>query len=196
VSIGVEIVVLEQPYGNPGSLGEPLGLWMGTAVIAGDMSGGAVELGWVPQNPLITPLLSDKRREHVYFCDGGSMQTLGSTSPGEHVVSYETHWAPANVALPQQFAYRFIGSTITQGTVHQPREPIYADYVARMPIFWEASQLGLISQSKLATMTWEVNNVANSYRALIYGRYYDRQILANRAFSRLVSPPAVSQWPR
>ena len=194
MSIAVTIVVLEQPYGNPGSLGEPLGIFMGEVNIAGDGSGGFVEVRWVPQNILDTPPLPDKRLEHVYFVDGGAMQTLGAVSSGVFVVSYETHWARANVAIVNRFAHRFAARPQLENAITTPLDPIYADYVSRFPIFWERSELGLGSLTEMSTMRWEANTIAQTFTARIYGRFYDRQVLANRAFGRLISPPAISQF--
>jgi len=33
-----------------------------------------------------------------------------------------------------------------------------------------------------------------NYRIEIMGRYYDKQVLSNRAFGRLIAPEAVSQF--
>jgi len=43
-------------------------------------------------------------------------------------------------------------------------------------------------------MTLQLNVDNNESEFSCYGPYYDRQILANRGFGRLVSPPAISQF--
>ena len=42
MAIQATVALLEQPYGNPGSLGEPLGLWSGDANVLGDATGGDI----------------------------------------------------------------------------------------------------------------------------------------------------------
>jgi len=194
MTIAVDIVILEQPYGNPGSLGEPLGLWYGEANVQGDGTGGFVAVQFVPRNAQTTPTLPDARRQYVYFCDGALATSFGTVSPGDISVQYGTHWARANASLTERFRHIFAAQVLQISTSFIPRTPIFQAYVSRLPMFWTDRELILGSLIDLVTIRYETNDALNIYNARCYGRYYDKQILANRAFGRLVSPPAISQF--
>ena len=192
LSIDLTVVVLNQPYGNPGSLGEPLGMWSGVAPVGGDATGGFTRVTFVPQNPTTTPLLEDQRRQYVWFVDGASHHE----GPGDPIfVSVEvfTHWARPNAALAMPALYQKVideSATISQ---FRPRENLIPPPVQRLPLFWDTQELaGTNNQLVVLAVNTNVNNNEAEYS--VYGRYYDRQILANRGFSRLVSPPAISQF--
>jgi len=193
VTISVQIIVLEQPYGNPGSIGEPLGIWSGAVDVAGDAGGGFVVIQFQPRNPTTTPTLPDARREFVYFCDGATMLVLGSITPDDMRVEYQTHWARANVVLATPSQHILNSNPLNIASQFAPNQPIYDSYISRFPMFWDAQELGL-ANNDLVVCRFESNDLLSNFRARCWGRYYDRQILANRAFGRLISPPAISQF--
>jgi len=191
VSIEVDVVVLNQPYGNPGSLGEPLGLWTGRATVTGDASGGDIQLRFVPQNPTDTPTLPDQRRQFVWFIDAAGILAAGVS--GNMSARIQTHWARPNAALPNPLDMAKSNGPLFDGLLTVPSEPLIPAAWQRIPIFWDTQ--GLVADNNvLVHLQVQTNTDLASYTFSAYGRYYDRQILANRAFSRLVSPSAVSQF--
>jgi len=193
VSIDVTVVVLNQPYGNPGSLGEPLGHFSGLAPLAGDATGGFTRVTFVPQNPTDTPTLADHRRQYVWFVDGIGIHD-GAASPGFFTVEVETHWAsPVGAAFAEpNFSATLAAADGGAGQFH-PRGILLPDNISRFPIFWDAQALGGVDNT-IVRLTLETNVDNNEGIAQVHGRYYDRQILANRALGRLTAPPAVSQF--
>lgn len=191
MTISVFIIAGNFPYGNPGSLGEPLGLWVGEADVTGDASGGFIEVAFEPQNPTETPLLPDQRRQYVYFVDGVSMQA--NSDPGNFWVSIDMHMARSNIALAERFRYRVAVDTLAAGGSFVPSRPMLDSHVPRIPIFWDPQELAAGSDI-IVNLRAEVNTLATIYNMRAYGRYYDRQVLSNRAFGRLISPVAISQF--
>lgn len=192
LTIDVNVVVLNQPYGNPGSLGEPLGVFSGAAAVGGDASGGFTRVTFVPQNPSDTPTLPDQRRQYVWFLDGATIRVAGTT-PGSIAVEVFTHWARPQVALAMPALYQNVALvTIVAGSFF-PRGRLLTDQMSRLPIFWDTQELAA-TNNQICRLTLGVNNDNDESEFSCYGRYYDRQILANRGFSRLVSPPAISQF--
>jgi len=185
-------VVLNQPYGNPGSLGEPLGIFSGVAPVGGDATGGFTRVTFVPQNPTTTPTLEDQRRQYVWFLDGMTVHDGAVTPVG---IGFEvfTHWARPNVALamPAVWNAAFVDDALAGQFF--PRQAAIPEAISRLPIFWDTQELaGTNNQICRITLAVNVNN--NEAEFSCYGRYYDRQILANRGFGRLIQPPAISQF--
>ena len=186
------VVVLNAPYGNPGSFGEPLGHFSGMAPIGGDASAGFTRVTFVPQNPTTTPTLPDHRRQYVWFLDGATVHD-GSTSPNDIGVEVFTHWARANqaVAVPAVFQ-QTVPSRLVAGQFF-PAGILLPTAISRLPIFWGPQELAGTSNA-IVRITLETNVNNNESEFSCYGRYYDRQILSNRGFGRLVAPPAISQF--
>ena len=195
MTIDLVVVVLNQPYGNPGSLGEPLGVFSGAAPVGGDATGGFTRVTFVPQNPTDTPTLPDQRRQYVWFLDGASIHG-GPGDPSIYAVEVFTHWARANAALAVPAVYQKAMDTFAAAAQHMPREQMIPAAVSRLPIFWDTQELaGSLALANAICRLTIVNNVNNDESEFsCYGRYYDRQILANRGFGRLVQPPAISQF--
>jgi len=192
LSIIVTVVVGEFAYGNPGSLGEPLGLWGGQAEVTGDATGGFVLLNFVPRNPVDTPTLVDARRQYVYFVDG--LQITTNTTPGNVEARIRMHMARSNQALTPPFEHVVIRTSLQSETnFFGPSAPLMDDYMTRTPIFWDTQELAS-TESDLVILNAQTNTNLTLYNFKAYGRYYDRQILSNRAFGRLIAPPAVSQF--
>ena len=192
MSIDLTVVVLNQPYGNPGSLGEPLGMFSGVAPVAGDATGGFIRVTFVPQNPTTTPTLDDQRRQYVWFVDGASIH-MGASDPGKMSVEIFTHWARPNAALAMPALYQTAVFGRVTAAQFKPEFPMIPQGISRLPIFWDTQELaGTNNQIVVLTLQTNVNNDEGEFSC--YGRYYDRQILSNRGFGRLVSPPAVSQF--
>ncbi len=192
MSIENDIVVLQVPYGNPGSLGEPLGLWTGRATVVGDASGGDVQLRFVPQNPTTTPTLDDQRLQYVWFIDAaGIVTTAGAV--GNLSARIQTHWARPNSALPNPLDMARVNGPLFDGLTTVPTEPLIPAAWQRIPIFWDTQEL-LSGNNVLVHLQAQTNTLNANYTFSAYGRYYDRQILSNRGFGRLISPPAVSQF--
>lgn len=191
MTIDVIIVAGNFPYGNPGSLGEPLGLWNAQAAIVGDASGGFVRATFVPQNPTTTPTLADQRLQYVYFVDG--VRITGGEEVGNFGLAIRTHFARANQALSTPFSIEVARDGIATANVFAPSGDLFSAYMSRIPIFWDTQELrsGTVFIVQLAAQT---NVLAANYRMDAYGRYYDRAVVGNRAFGRLVSPEAVSQF--
>lgn len=189
MSIAARIVIGEFPYGNPASLGEPLGLFNGQALLTGDATGGQVSVSFVCQNPTDTPTLSDHRRRYVYFIDAAAMQANGDQ--GNVSFQIQCHMARANSVAAAPFFTGQSSPTIFDGLNFFPSSPLVGPQTTRMPIFWDTQELAT-NQDIMFTLRAEnnVNLTAYSYR--VYGRYYDRQLLANRSFGRLVAPPPVA----
>lgn len=194
MAIDVNVVVLEQPYGNPGSFGEPLGIYSGAADLAGDATGGTIQLAFVPRNPFTTAGLPDARREFVYFTDGVSLRILDSIGPGSIRAEYRTHWARANAAIGNNSRHIISSTPINIDGEWTSRDPLYHDYIARFPQFWSSDNLGG-QDIDLVFFRIEINENGATYELRCWGRYYDKQILANRAFGRLIQPPAITQFP-
>lgn len=191
MSVQGNIIIAEFPYGNPRSLGEPLGLWLVGAVLTGDATGGTAILSFRARNPTDTPTLPDARRQYVYFCDGIRMSA--DADPGNTSAQILMHMARANAAVTPPFTVMHADDPIDDGTRFTNRDPIVTPQMARMPVFWDTQELAA-GNSVVIQLDWENNvNLAN-YSGEAYGRYYDRQILGNRGFGRLVAPPAISQF--
>ncbi len=193
MSIDLTVVVLNQPYGNPGSLGEPLGIFSGAAAVSGDATGGFTRVTFVPQNPTTTPTLDDHRRQYVWFLDGMTVHD-GATTPGNVGFEVFTHWARANFALAVPAVYNVNFATPNSVAAQFfPRDMLHSEVISRLPIFWDTQELAATNnQIVRITLANNVNN--NEAEFSCYGRYYDRQILGNRGFGRLVAPPAISQF--
>ena len=188
----MDVVVLLQPYGNPGSFGEPLGIFSGVASVAGDATGGHSSVTFVPQNPTTTPTLEDQRRAYVFFLDGATIHD-GPATPVSMSAEVFTHWARPNVAIaiPAQYN-RIAGVTIAAGQF-KPTFPLIELQVSRLPIFWDSQELaGTANQIVRLILGNNINS--NEAEFSCYGRYYDKQVLSNRAFGRLIAPEAVSQF--
>lgn len=192
MAIGVTVVVLNVPYGNPGSIGEPLGIWTGKATVVGDASGGSVECRFVPQNPTTTPLLDDQRLQYVWFLDAVGIFTAPADA-GNISARLQTHWARPNSALVGPLDVAIVLDTIFDGVLFGPIRNLVPKEWARIPIFWDTQEL-LTGGLALAQLSVQNNVLANNYTFSVSGRYYDKQILSNRAFGRLISPPAISQF--
>jgi len=192
VSIDVTVVVLNQPYGNPGSLGEPLGIFSGVAPISGDATGGFTRVTFVPQNPTTTPTLDDHRRRYVWFLDGATVHD-GSGDPFFASLEVFTHWARPNVALAVPAVYQRVTDLRNTAGQFKPEEPLWQPPLERLPIFWDTQELAG-TNNQICVLVLSTNINANEAEFSCYGRYYDRQILANRGFGRLIQPPAVSQF--
>jgi len=170
-------------YGNPGSIGEPSGLFAGEINATGDASGGTVTADFGTNE--------SERLQFVWFFDG--VDVIANTNPGRVSREILTHWARANSAIGQRFAHRKNVPTATDGAVFYPTEDLMSDYITRTPVFWDTQELA-VGSTRLCTIRAATNTLATSYEFRIYGRYYDKQILNNRGFGRLVSPAAVSQF--
>lgn len=192
MTIGVDIVAGNFAYGNPGSLGEPLGLWNAQADVTGDGSGGHISVRFQPQNPTLTPALPDQRLEFVYFVDGATI--FVNTDPGNVSCRVRTHMARSNAAIAVPFEQIIARDTIQVETnVFAPAGELVPVAWKRTPVFWDTQEL-TAGEDDIVLLSAQTNTNLSIYRARAYGRYYDRQILSNRAFSRLVSPEAVSQF--
>jgi len=191
VTLVVNVVAGNFPYGNPGSVGEPLGLWAGEANVTGDASGGFLSLNIEPQNPLATPTLADQRRQYVYFCDGCMIEA--TTDPGNLSVSIVMHMARSNTALGDRYQYKVARASLTNGQNFVPSGPLIEDFVTRTPLFWDSQELAANTRT-LVILRAETNTLATVYLLRAYGRYYDRAILGQRGFGRLIAPAAISQF--
>jgi len=188
LSVSNVVVVGEFAYGNPESVGEPLGLWGGQALQTGDASGGFVQLSFVPANPTDTPTLDDRRRQYVYFIDGATM--FASTDPGVLMAETQMHFARANAAITPPVRLP-IARNALQGSANQfsADGELLPRGVQRWPIFWDTQELAGTSNI-IVVLVALTNTLATLYRSFAWGRYYDRQILSNRAFGRLVAEPS------
>jgi len=191
VAISTTVVVLNVPYGNPGSVGEPLGIWTGRANLVGDATGGAVELVFVPQNPTTTPTLDDHRRQYVWFIDAAGI--IVDAEPMAGGARIQTHWARPNSALPNPLDMLMVHDFRSLAGFFGPIEPLIPDAWQRIPIFFDTQELAS-GNNTLVTLRCLTNVDLANYTFSAYGRYYDRSILSNRAFGRLISPVAVSQF--
>lgn len=191
MSVSVVVNVRLFPYGNPRSVGEPLGLYAGTSEVVGDASGGFVSIKFEPLNPTTNPTDDDQRRQYLFFVDGVSMQ---SNTTGNFTCRLLMHMALANIALGPPFTHKRTRAPLADGTgLFLPDGPLIDERMTRTPIFWDTQQLaGIVNQ--IVQLTAENNVLAASYRFEVYGRYYRREVLSNRAFGRLVSPVAISQF--
>lgn len=192
MSIAVNIVAGNFGYGNPASLGEPLGLWSGEADVTGDASGGFVQVSFQPQNPTLTPTLIDQRREFCYFIDGAGIQS--SVDPGNMSVHVFMHMARSNAALDIRPFHAISFPALANGQQFNPSGDLLTEAIKRMPIFWDTQELASTAQIANSIMFLQLENNVNlavsRFRA--YGRYYDRQVVTNRSFGRLISPPPVA----
>jgi hypothetical protein len=191
VAIANDIVVLQVPYGNPGSVGEPLGIWTGKATVVGDASGGDIETRFVPQNPTTTPTLDDQREQYVWFIDAAGVLADGVL--GNVGARIQPHWARSNAALNPPVDYAVVVPTLTDGLILAAAVPLIRPEWQRVPIFWTPENIAS-GNSVLVHLQAQTNTLAVNYTFSAHGRYYDRQILSNRAFGRLISPVAMSQF--
>jgi len=192
MSLASDVVILNQPYGNPGSLGEPLGIWSGRATVVGDPSGGDIELRFVPQNPATTPLLDDQRLQFVWFVDGANITASGS-GIGNLGCKVSFHWARANVAVSPPAEVQQIRASAADGLHGTSLGTLLPRDVSRIPVFWDTQELAVGGPS-IVHLQVENNINLLTYNFSAFGRYYDKQILSNRAFGRLIQPAAVSQF--
>lgn len=192
MSIVVRIVVGNFAYGNPASLGEPLGLWQGQALVTGDATLGRIDVDFVPQNPTDTPTLDDQRRQYVYFVDGISGVTDPAADPGTVEATISTHFARAN-ALIAGFQSVVARDMLSTGRTFAPIGDLMPPGGNRIPIFWDTQELGG-TLNAIVTVVFSANILALTYTVGAYGRYYDRQVLSNRSFGRLISPPPLAPF--
>ena len=192
MAIAVVVNVGLFPYGNPGAPGEPLGLLGGTVVVTGDASGGTVQVGWVVQNPTTNPTLPDQRLQYIFFVD--DMRTTADGNPNDIDISVFTHFDRPNVALGPPFTHRETsGTNLGAFGLFTNTSPWLDGRTSRMPIFWSPRELA-DNIGNIAEVNFETNTNLASYRAEILGRYYDRQLLSQRGFGRLIAPTALSQF--
>jgi len=192
LSVTGVVVVGNFPYGNPGSVGEPLGIFHGQATLVGDASGGFVQLSWIPQNPFDTPTLADQRRQYVYFVDGQRM--TANADSGSFALQVFAHWARSNIALAVH-EYRAAAAEIAVAVgLFEPSQDLVSEAVSRMPIFWDTQEFGLAGSQFIAQQEIQNNVDLTNYVFSIYGRYYDRQIISNRAFGRLIAQSPTTQF--
>lgn len=190
MSVSGTIIVGEFPAGNPGSVGEPLGLWNAQATLTGDATGGFVNANFEPQNPTTTPLLADHRRRYLYFVDG--VRATGSVA-GAAMAIVIMHMERSNSAISNPFAHRRVVQTLDDGTgIFVPTRPLIDPGMSRMPIYWRPQEL--LAENILLQLFWENNVAAATYRFDCYGRYYDVAVLGTRMFGRLIAPAAISQF--
>lgn len=146
---------------------------------------------FAPQNPTTTPLLDDQRLQYVWFIDAACVFADGP--PGNLGARLNTHWARSNSALPNPLDVALTSLTILNGLLQTPERPLIPDAWQRIPIFWDTQELAT-GNSVLVQLFAGSNVLGRNYTFSAYGRYYDKQILSNRAFGRLISPVAVSQF--
>jgi len=193
LTIAVDINVLLAPYGNPGSVGEPLGLLVGTVVIVGDASGGFVQVTWVVQNPTNNPTLQDQRLQYVFFVDD-IRSTVDAAGTGNIEALVFSHMDRANSALGPPFTHREVNGSVNGAAgVRTNTNPWLQGLTSRLPIFWAPRELA-DNLGNIAEVNFGTNVDMANYRIEIMGRYYDKQVLSNRAFGRLIAPEAVSQF--
>jgi len=178
------------PYGNPASLGEPFGLWAGEADVAGDASGGHILLDFGPSSPITAPTLPDQRRQYVYFVDG-AMITGGPSDPDTFTCQIDMHMARANFALDRRYFHSLSTTTSLVAGLWSPDRSLIDHHMIRTPVFWDTQELA-IGTAHIVRLVAAVNVDGNEHRFRAFGRYYDRQLLANRSFGRLVAPPPVA----
>jgi len=184
------IGIQHTPYGNPASFGEPRGLWTGEADVAGDATGGFIRVAFVPQSPITTTVIADQRRQYVYFVDGATIEG-GPAFIATYTVAVIAHWARANFALDRRFFWTKTVETLEVAGQRVAREFLIEAQMQRTPIFWDTQELA-IGTAELVVLTVDGNVNNNEHRFRAYGRYYDRQLLSNRSFGRLVAPPPVA----
>lgn len=192
MSISNFITVLQVPYGNPGSLGEPLGIWTGRSSVTGDASGGFLQIIFVPQNTVTTPTLDDQRLQYVWFLDAAGIIS-DAAGAGNMMSRLQTHWARPNSALTNPLDMMKVVDSLSDGQNNAPVEPLVPSAWQRTPIFFDTQELAAGSIT-LVELQIENNVDLSNNTFSAYGRYYDKQILGNRGFGRLISPPAVSQF--
>lgn len=185
------VMVGEFPYGNPGSLGEPLGMWFGEQDITGDGTGGVVIASFMVRNPTDTPTLADARREYCYFIDAIDAQC--TLDPGNISAHAFTHNARANVALVTRQRHGIIRATLTNGTLFVPTGKLWGPGLRQEPFFWEPQEL-LGAFNTWIQIQCSTNTNLGEYFFRVKGRYYDIGVTQQRAFGRLISPPALSQF--
>lgn len=195
VVINVRVVLGNIAYGNPASLGEPLGLWTGQALVTGDATGGSVTLIFITQNPTDTPTLNDQRREFCWFIDNVSIRATPA-DPGNVSCQVLSHFARSNVVLPIPFGTAVSRTVQGDGLDFIPTGPLLEPQTLRQPLFWDTQELADASgpTQNLIVLRAQLNVLANTYAFRAYGRYYDRQVLANRSFGRLIAPPPVAPF--
>jgi len=182
------VIVGEFAYGNPESVGEPLGLWGVQSDVTGDASGGFLQVSCRPQNPTDTPTLDDRRRQYVYFLDYATI--FANTEPGPLTAEVRMHFARSNAAItPPIRAVVTRDALQGQTNLFSPDAPLLPPNVERWPIFWDTQELAA-GDDNIVILSALINTLATIYRVRAFGRYYDRQILSNRAFGRLVAEPS------
>jgi hypothetical protein len=143
----------------------------------------------VPQNPTDTPTLEDQRRQYVYFVDGMNLST--NADVGNMVGDIFTHTARSNVLLTPPFEEMIVRRGLDRGgAIFAPEGPLMSDGAHRYPIFWDTQELAGV-QNQICVIGAQNNVLAVQYRMRAFGRYYDRQVLSNRSFGRLISPPPI-----
>lgn len=193
MTVAVTINVLLTPEGNPGSVGEPLGHLVGTVVVVGDASGGFLQVGWVVQNPTNNPTLPDQRLGNLFFID--DVRTTVNQNPGNADLNIFTHGDRPNVALGPPFTHREVNDFIVgaNGVFSNAGPWLPNGATSRLPIFWNPRELA-DNIGNIAEVNFQTNVDLASYRVEIFGRYYDKSVLSNRAYGRLISPVALSQF--
>lgn len=192
MTVAVVVNVGLFPYGNPGAPGEPLGILAGTTVVTGDATGGFVQVSWVVQNPTTNPTLRDQRLEYIFFVD--DIRTSVGSDPGNADVAVFAHFDRPNITLGPPFTHREVSDFIVAGSgLFGNVEPWLQGRTSRMPIFWAPRELA-DNIGNIAEVNFQTNVDTAGYRVEILGRYYDRQLLSQRGFGRLIADPALSQF--
>jgi len=167
-------------------------MWVGVAGVAGDATAGFTRVTFVPQNPATTPTLDDHRRVYMWMLDGVSIND-GAVDPLSCSVEIFNHWAsPGGFAAAGVWYQKTVDMSETGGQF-KPLTSLVDPEVARMPIFWDNAAIPF-TPAEIVRLTLQRNTDNNEATFIAWGRYYDRQVLANRAFGRLVQPAAISQF--
>lgn len=186
----VTVTVRETSYGNPSSVGEPLGLWNGEVEITGDASGGFVTVQFQPNTPTNSPTIPDKRRQYLYFTDG--VIGRANTDPGIISARCRMHNARGNTAITPPYETMIARASVRAETnLFAPNGSLLDRFQDRMPQFWDTQELA-DNNDDLVIVTWFTNTLNTLYNAKVSGRYYDRQVVSNRSFGRLIAPAPIA----
>jgi len=183
--------VAEFPYGNPGSVGEPLGMWFGEQDITGDATGGTVIGSFMVQNLIDNPTLIDHRNRYVYFVD--ALDAVVTADGGFWSTQVFTHNARANVAIATRHRHVAAGDLVNNGSVFVPDQKMWGPDLRQEPFFWEPQEL-IGAFNTWIQFQFSTNVNAATYALRCKGRYYDRAILTQRGLARLIQPAAVTQF--
>lgn len=175
MTIAVFAAIAELPAGVPGRIGDPLGVFGGESNVLGDATGGSLTLAFmVPNFP--NPL----ELARVYVIDWVSAEADDLVDFGALRVAVVHHHELANVTLDNTRTH-IVPADLT-AVVRVAQTADLQRWLSAMPVWWRRDLGGTDGERMFVRLSVGVNNLGQTIRFRVGGRYYDARVLATRDF--------------